>query len=137
MKERKQRKIWADSSLDLWKIGKHVWEEGPTKFDLNIVHMKKSNFQLKRAVQSHSERVRIDPRLQNNVLVLCGWSEHIFHMGSACDYPSILERSFTARGLGNSTRRKIDVLLYSSRLYGSDDAYSSTRSKRTDNFLAN
>ena len=53
-----------------------------------------------RSVQGHSGREHINPRLQNNVLVPCGWSDHLHHMGSTYDYRSMCEGGLTAGGHG-------------------------------------
>ena len=43
------------------------------------------------SVQGHSGGIRIDPQLQNTVLIPYGWTDYIYHVGSWFDYRSIYE----------------------------------------------
>ena len=53
-----------------------------------------------RSDQGHSGGQRINLRLLSNVMILHGWSDYIYHVGSAFDLHSICERGLIARGIG-------------------------------------
>ena len=44
-----------------------------------------------RSVQGHSGGEQANPRLQHNELLRYGWSDYIYHVGSAYDYRSICD----------------------------------------------
>ena len=57
-----------------------------------------------RSVQGYSGGQQIGPRLQNHVLILHGWSDYIYHLGSSFDYRSTCEAGLIAGGIGDSSR---------------------------------
>ena len=59
-----------------------------------------------RALHGHSGGNRVDPTLQNNVEIPCGWvDEHIHHVGSAFHCKSIIEAGLS---VGGKVKVKVD-----------------------------
>ena len=57
-----------------------------------------------RALQGHSGRNLIDPSLQDNVLILDGFFEYIYHIGCAVSFTLHITNSGLTAGGQNSSR---------------------------------
>ena len=81
-------------------IGKHVWKRVTNEIREECCLDESSKIQCMRSIHGHSGGQQMNPRLQNNVLVLYGWSDHIYHVRSSHDYQSISEADLFAGGIG-------------------------------------
>ena len=58
------------------------------------------------ALQGHSGRQRVDPTLQNHVLVPYTWTDYTFYAGSPWDYRSIIAAGLLAGRTGSQEGRQ-------------------------------
>ena len=63
-----------------------------------------------RAIHGHSVGKRIDPTLQDNVLLPNDFAEHIYHVGSSHDMHSIIQSGLTPGGKSVKKREACGVL---------------------------
>ena len=63
-----------------------------------------------RALQGHSGRNLIDPSLQDNVVNQSGFFQHIYHIGCACNLPSIINNGMIPGGQNSSKRQTVFFL---------------------------
>ena len=63
-----------------------------------------------RALQGHSGRNLIDPLLQDNVIILRGFFQHIYHVGCAFNSHSIISSGLIPGGQSSSKRQRVFFL---------------------------
>ena len=63
-----------------------------------------------RALQGHSGRNLIDPSLQDNVIIECGFFKHIYHIGCAFNLHSIINNGLIPGGQNSSKRQTVFFL---------------------------
>ena len=63
-----------------------------------------------RALQGHSGRNLIDPLLQDNVIIQCGFFSHIYHIGCAFNLHSIINNGLIPGGQDSSRRQTVFFL---------------------------
>ena len=63
-----------------------------------------------RALQGHSGRNLIDPSLQDNVIIQCGFFQHIYHIGCAVNLHSIINNGLIPGGQDSSKRQTVFFL---------------------------
>ena len=74
-----------------------------------------------RALQGHSGRNLIDPSLQDNVIIQCGFFQHICHIGCAFNPNSIINNGLILGGQNSSKRQTVFFLLIDPRDKGHQD----------------
>ena len=63
-----------------------------------------------RALQGHSGRSLIDPSSQDNVIIQCGLFQHIYHIGCAFNFHSIINNGLIPGGKDSSKRQTVFFL---------------------------
>ena len=63
-----------------------------------------------RALQGHSGRSLIDPSLQDNVIIQCGFFQHIYHIGCVFNLHSIINNGLIPGGQYSSKRQTVFFL---------------------------
>ena len=63
-----------------------------------------------RALLGHSGRNLIDPSLQDNVIIQCGFFQHIYHIGCAFNLHSIINNGLIPGGQDSSKRQTVFFL---------------------------
>ena len=63
-----------------------------------------------RALQGHSGRNLIDPSLQDNVVIQCGFFQHIYHVGCVFNLHSIINNGLIPGGQNSSKRQTVFCL---------------------------
>ena len=81
------------------KTGRHIWRMDRTRYDSKKVSTQ-NLIQYIRTDQGHSGGIRIDPKLQSNVLIPYGWTDKTDRVGSTFDYRSLSEGGLIAGGIG-------------------------------------
>ena len=68
-----------------------------------------------RALQGHSGRNLIDPSLQDNVVIPSNFFQHIYHVGCAFNFHSIINSGLIPGGQNSSKRQTVFFLLVDPR----------------------
>ena len=74
-----------------------------------------------RALQGHSGRNLIDPSLQDNVVIQCGFFQHIYHIGCAFNLHSFINNGLIPGGQNSSKRQTVFFLPIDPRDRGHQD----------------
>ena len=103
-------------------VGKHAWQqEEDQKEDISIVLIIPGTIVYLRALQGHSGRSLIDPSLQDNVIIQCGFFQHIYHIGCVFYLHPINNNGLIPGGQDSSRRQTVFFLPIDPRDKGHQD----------------
>ena len=118
-----------DGAVQFWRIREHLqrqfpqnqyWSDDRLKASLAAGGESKRRYQYcsdisrtilyLRALQGHSGRNIFDPLLQDNVIIQCGFFQHVYHIGCAFNLHSIINNGLILGGKDSRRRQTVFFL---------------------------